>query len=46
VSNNARLGLRFMLLSALFFSLMNVMARLVPRISAVELAFFRSIVTA
>lgn len=46
MSNNAKLGLRFMLLSALFFSLMNVMARMVPRISAVELAFFRSIITA
>jgi drug/metabolite transporter (DMT)-like permease len=34
-----------MLLSAFFFSLMNVLARLLPSIPAVELAFFRSVIT-
>ncbi len=38
-------GFELMLLSAFFFSLMNVLARLLPAIPAVELAFFRSIIT-
>jgi drug/metabolite transporter (DMT)-like permease len=38
-------GFQLMLLSAFFFSLMNVLARLLPEIPAVELAFFRSLVT-
>lgn len=38
-------GVWFMLLATLFFSLMNVAVKLVPHIPAVEVVFFRSVVS-
>lgn len=38
-------GIWFMLLATLFFSLMNVAVKLVPHIPAVEVVFFRSVVS-
>lgn len=38
-------GVRYMLLATLFFSLMNVFVKLIPNIPAVEIVFFRSIVS-
>jgi drug/metabolite transporter (DMT)-like permease len=38
-------GFQLMLISAFFFSFMNVLARLMPQIPAIELAFFRSVIT-
>ena len=38
-------GIRYMLLATLFFSLMNVFVKLLPNIPAVEIVFFRSVVS-
>ncbi len=38
-------GLRYMLIATVFFSFMNVTVKLVPHIPAIEIVFFRSIVS-
>lgn len=38
-------GVRYMLLATVFFSIMNVLVKMVPNIPAVEIVFFRSIVS-
>lgn len=38
-------GVQYMLLSTLFFALMNVCVKLVPHIPAVEIIFFRSVIS-
>ena len=38
-------GLRYMLVAVLFFAAMNVLIKFIPRIGAVEIVFFRSIVS-
>ncbi len=38
-------GVSYMILATLFFALMNVMVKYIPRIGAVEIVFFRSIVS-
>jgi drug/metabolite transporter (DMT)-like permease len=38
-------GVRYMLLASFFFALMNVFVKLIPHISAIEIVFFRSLVS-
>jgi drug/metabolite transporter (DMT)-like permease len=38
-------GIRYMLLASLLFSIMNLLVKMVPRLPAVELVFFRSVVS-
>ena len=38
-------GIFYMVLATVFFALMNVMVKYIPRISAVEIVFFRSVVS-
>ena len=38
-------GVQYMLLSTLFFALMNVCIKLVPHIPAIEIIFFRSVIS-
>ena len=38
-------GIFYMVLATMFFALMNVMVKYIPRISAVEIVFFRSVVS-
>lgn len=38
-------GVRYMLLASLLFSIMNLLVKMVPRLPAVELVFFRSVIS-
>jgi len=38
-------GIKYMLISSLFFSVMNLLVKMVPHIPAIEIVFFRSIIS-